>query len=321
MKNILFVLIFLLYSKTLISQNQLGKTEDLGRIVISTYVSNQNEEISANSSKLLVSKLDQITTKYGLGGSDSRFIIVPIISELEKVVTSTQPTMVVVKLNVTLYIGDGVDGIKYSSFNTTIKGVGETESKAYTSAINSLKVDDQSIGIFITNAKKKIIEYYNSKCDFIITRAKTKSNMDEFDEAIFELMEVPEVCKDCYEKTMVTVNSIYTSKINKECKILLLKSKSMWQSGQDLVAAKSVSSLLSNIDPYSSCFLESKKMMEEVGKRVKALGQREWNFKLKVYEDDVNRKKDIINSARQIGITFGLNQPKVIYNFNVIRSW
>lgn len=321
MKYIFLGLITLFNSYSLVSQNDFGKSQDLGRIVISTYVPNELEGSSDISMKFLANKLDQITTNSGLGGSGSRFIIVPNINIIEKVVTSSYPAMIAIKLNVTFFIGDGIDGIKYSSYNVIIKGVGETESKAYISAIKNIKIEDQSLIFFISNAKKKIIEFYNSKCDFLIKKAQTRASMKYFDEGICELMKVPEVCKECYNKAMETANSIYISKINNDCEVLLVKSKSIWSSGQDINAAKSISKILSNLDPNSSCIVEAQKLMEDVEKRVKSIDRREWNFKLKVYQDEKIKNMEIINSARQIGIAYGLNQPKVVYNFNSIRSW
>jgi hypothetical protein len=229
--------------------------------------------------------------------------------------------MIALRLNVSFYIGDGIDGIKYSSFNINVKGIGETDEKAFNSAIKTININNPAIGVFILNGKRKIIEYYNSNCDFLIKKAQTKASMNFFNEAIFELMEVPEVCKECYNHALETAKSIYISKINYECKVLLLKSKSIWSSGQDINAAKSISKILSNLDPNSSCKAEAQKLMKDVEKRVKSIDRREWDFKLKVYQDEKIKNMEIINSTRQIGMAFGLNQPKVVYNFNSIRSW
>ena len=38
-------------------------------------------------------------------------------------------------------------------------------------------------------------------------------------------------------------------------------------------------------------------------------------------QDEINIKLSTINAAREIGITYGNNQPKVLYNINTIRSW
>ena len=65
-----------------------------------------------------------------------------------------------------------MEGIKFASFSATVKGVGENETKAYMSALKNLKTNDPNYQDFIEKAKNKIVEYYNSKCDFIIKEAK-----------------------------------------------------------------------------------------------------------------------------------------------------
>ena len=76
-------------------------------------------------------------------------------------------------LAVTFYIGDGIDGLKYASYTSTVKGVGENTNKAYASALKNIKANDPNFSTFIQKGKTKIIEYYNSRCDFILKEANT----------------------------------------------------------------------------------------------------------------------------------------------------
>jgi len=321
MKKIIITLIAFLLTNFAFSQNNLGKPDDLGRIVISAYIPEQVEGISDITMQNLANKLNQITTSTGLGGGESRFIITPSISVLNKEVTSTTPTMIALALNITFYIGDGIDGTKFSSYATTVKGVGVTETKAYLSAIKNINTNDPNYISFVNKGKAKIIEYYNSKCDFLIKQAQSIASRDSYDEAIFYLVQVPEVCKDCYNKAMDAVAPIYKAKIDKQCKILLTKAKSIWAAGQDLNAAYSVSDILTQLDPNSSCYSEVLKLVTEVGKRVKEIDNREWNFKLKEQQDEIDIRKATIKAARDVGVAYGNNQPRISYNISTIRTW
>ena len=95
-----------------------------------------------------------------------------------------------------------------------------------------------SIQDFVENGKSKIIEYYNSKCDFIIKEAQMLVSQDQYDEAIFKLTSVPEVCKDCYDKCMDAVGPIYQKQIDKECKSKLMEATTAWNSSQDCTTSK-----------------------------------------------------------------------------------
>ena len=321
MKKIILVILVFFTFLNLKAQNKLGKTDDIGRIAITSYIPDQVEGISEITAQSLENKLDQIVTNGGLGATDSRFIITPSISVLNKEITATTPSMYVLSLNVTFYIGDGIEGTKFSSYSITTKGVGNTETKAYLAAFKNIKVNDPGFNTFIEKGKTKIIEYYNSKCDFLIKQAQTIASQDKYEEAIFNLVQIPDVCKDCYTKAMDAVAPIYKAKIDKQCKILLTKAKSTWASGQNLDAAAQIGDLLSQIDPNASCYPESQKLVLEVGKRVLELDKREWNFKLKEQQDDVDIRKATIQAARDIGVAYGNNQPKVIYNYRTIRTW
>ena len=321
MKKLILVLLGFVLINSTNAQNNLGKSDDLARIVISSYVSDQVEGISDITMQSLSNKLDQITTNAGLGGGESRFIITPSVSVLNKEVTSTTPTMIALSLNVTFYIGDGMDGTKFSSYTISTKGVGTTETKAYLMAFKNIKTNDPGFTTLIEKGKAKIIEYYNSKCDFLIKQAQTSAKQDKYDEAIYSLTQIPEVCKDCYMKAMDAVAPIYKAKAEKQCKILLTQARSTWAAGQDVNSANSVSEILGQVDPNTSCYPEVRKLVQEVGQRVKELDKREWNFKLKEQQDDVNIRMATIKAARDVGVAYGRNQPKVVYRTAVIRTW
>lgn len=321
MKKSIGLIIMLFCTLFAKSQNKLGKTDDLGRIAITSFITDQVEGISEITAQSLENKLDQIVTNAGLGASDSRFIITPSVSVLNKEITSTTPAMYVLSLNVTFYIGDGIEGTKFSSYSVSTKGVGNTETKAYLAAFKNIKVNDPGFNTFIDKGKTKIIEYYNSKCDFLIKQAQTIASQDKYEEAIFNLVQIPDVCKECYTKAMDAVAPIYKAKIDKQCKILLTKAKSTWAAGQNLDAASQIGELLAQIDPNASCYPETQKLVAEVGKRVLELDKREWSFKLKEQQDEVDIRKATINASRDIGVAYGNNQPRVIYNYRTIRTW
>lgn len=313
---------FFLFSSTTngYSQNNLGKSDDIARISLAAYIPDQVESLPDIAKNLLSDKLNQIVTQNGMGGSslNPRFIITSNISVLEKNLTSGSPSFTVLTLSVSFYIGDGIEGTKFSSTNLTMKGVGETETKAYISAIRNVNISSPEFKSFVENGKNRIIQYYNSKCDFIIKNAQTLAGAEKYDEAIFNLTQVPEVCKECYNKAMDAVAPIYKKQIDKQCLTELARAKSVWAAGQNVDAASQLTDILSNISPNAACFPEVKKFTEAVGKRIYALDKREWNFQLKVQQDDVDIQKATIRAVRDIGVAYGNHQQPVVYN---IKTW
>jgi len=322
-KLVLSFILISFFSSVVFGQNNLGKSDDAARIALNVYIPEQAESVPAIAESLYRDKISQMLTNYSLSGSNDngRFIVVPVLSVLGKEVTATAPAMTVLSIQTTLYIGDGYEGIKFSTISLASKGVGQNETKAYIDAIKKIKVVDPAIQNFIETGKRKILEYYNSNCDFTIKRATTLAGQNNFDEAIFTLTNVPEVAKACFDKSMEAVLPIFKKAIDYKCSQSLARAKNIWSAGQDLAAANEVANQLANIDPSASCFSEANKFASIVAKRVLELDKREWNFKLKQQQDEVDIRKATIKAARDIGVAYGNNQPKTVYNTTLIRGW
>jgi hypothetical protein len=321
MKRIHFFMFLFLASSALFAQNNQTKSDDAARITLATVVPDQIEGLTPAAQSNLENKLSQIVSKNGMGGSslNNRFIITANVVVATKDITATAPPMHAYTLDITLYIGDGIEGTLFSNTTVTLKGVGETETKAYMAALKNLKVDDPKYQVFMEKGKQKIIEYYNSKCDFILKEAEMLANKNDFDAAISKLVSIPEVCKQCYDKAMDAVAPIYKKQIDRQCKLNVAEATSAWNKSQDAKGASAAGAFLATIDPAASCYAEATALSNAIGKRIKELDQREWDFKLKQQKDDVDIRKATIQAARDIGVAYGNNQPRnVTYNY---RSW
>ncbi len=317
------LILFLCFSLSLgvFAQNNLGKSDDGARIVLSAYIPNQIEGLTPIVQNNLTNKLSQIASANGMGGSaNSRFVITTNVSVLTKDITPTAPPMHAYTIEVTLYIGDGIDGTLFSSQSITLKGVGTNESKAYIAALNGLKVKDPIYQTFIEKGKNKIVEYYNSKCDFILKEAQSLTSQSKFDEAIGKLTSIPEVCKVCYDKAMDAVGPIYQKQIDKECKLKLAEANNAWNTNQDSTGASNASESLAQIDPNASCFKEAQAFSSKIAKRIQEIDKREWSFKMKEQQDDVDIRKATIKAARDIGVAYGNGPKATVVRYN-IRGW
>lgn len=304
------------------AQNKAGKLDDLGRVVLNSYISSDVGDMSSSAKKMLSNKLGQIVTKNGIGGSslNPQFIITPAVIVMSKDLTSTAPPMTALVLDVTLYIGDGIEGTKFASTSIQVKGVGTNETKAYISALKGINSKNSDIADFIVEGKTKIMEYYNTKCDFIIKEAKVLEDANQYDAAILKLSSVPDVCKECYEKCLDAIGPIYQKQIDRECTIKLAEAKNHWSAAQDEAAAKAASKHLAKIDPEAACYEEAQALAGQIGKKVKELNDREWDFEMKKYEDGVDIAKQRIAAAKAVGVAYGNNQPKAV-TYNTKGWW
>lgn len=303
------------------AQDKAGKVDDLGRIVLNTYLSRQMGDIPASAQRVLGNKLSQLVTKNGVGGSvlNPQFIITPTVTVLTQDLTATAPPMTALTLEVALYIGDGVEGTLLASTTLTVKGVGTNETKAYMAALKQISTKNPTIADFITEGKTKIVQYYTAKCDFILKEAAVLTANNEFDAAILKLTAVPDVCKDCYDKCMEAVLPIFQKKIDRVCQLNLTKAQNAWNAGQDEAAAKIAGKYLAEIDPNAACYKDALTLSDQIAERIKTLDEREWKAQMKREQDGVDLAKQRINAAKAVGVAHGNNQPKnVSYN---VKGW
>ena len=158
---ILLTIVLMAVSFKAIQAQTMSDTE---RLALTVWVPDNEGEIPPAATKVLENKLMQIATQNGITGSTDllRFILTANIDVLTKDITPTAPVLQAFTLSVNMNIADGVDGKAFSSYSTTVKGVGENETKAYLSALKNLKTNNPAYQSFIENGKSKIIAYFNA---------------------------------------------------------------------------------------------------------------------------------------------------------------
>ena len=295
MKKIISVL---LLSIVAITCNAQEKLDDFGRIILNTYLS-EKLQIPQEAKNFLQTKLTQITTNNGMGGSqvNPRFIISANVNVGTKDIIPGPPQMIAQNLEVTLFIGDAITNTIFSNVILNVKGVGTNENKAFIEAIKTINPKNQQITTFLEEGKKKIIQYYSSQCDFIIKDALSSSQLGNFDDAIYKLSIVPEVCQECYFKCLDTMVSIYQLKIDIDGKKKLSEAKVLWSSNQTTEGAEKSGEILSLIDPMASCQNEVTIFINSINAKLKADEKAKWDFKMKQYADKIEKQKEQMKIA------------------------
>lgn len=300
------------------AQNTAGKLEDVGRLTLAAYVPPQIDQMPDAARSALSNKISQIVTQNGMGGSarNERFILTANIVINTKDILPGPPPMHAYTLDITFFIGDGIEGTKFASKTVTCKGVGTNETKAYMEAIKMVKPTDPALQSFVEEGKKKIMAYYNSKCDFIIKDAQTLASQDKYDEAIYKLVSVPDVCKECYDKCMTAVAPMYQKKIDRECKLKLAEATGIWNASQDMAAADNAGAILAQIEPAASCYGEAKALHAKIAKKVNEIDKREWAFKVK----EQAQTSEMIKAYRDVGVAYGNGQPQNV-SYTTVGWW
>ena len=287
------------------------------------------EGVPEASKKLLVSKMEQAMLQYGLGSMDhaDRFVMLAKCNVLQKDIAPTTPPRISQKIEVTFVIGDVIENKTYASTSVDLSGIGVNETKAWQTAINGIKPSNPIFSKIFEEAYDKISMYYLENCTSIIDKARSLASTGRNDEAI-ALMSTPEICYECYEKALKAVEEIYKEKIDREGSELLKKAKNSWVVSQDEKGAGQAMTYLNEIPVSSSSFADAEKLAEEIAEKISSDKDREWQLKLKQYNDELEfRKREQANSHRQsmesiaaaryVAEKWAENQPetKVYYNW------
>ena len=306
----------------------LAQGADEGRISIRALIPDRII-LSADADRQLETKMQQLLTNNGFADNQYavRFVLTAKVDITSKDVVPSTPPRISEKLDVTFFVGDVVENKVYASTTLNLLGIGINENKACISAINNIKTDNPKFKEMLEQAKVKIIGYYTNSCNEQITRAQTLTAIGQYDEAIANMMSVPNICSDCFYQCQQAAVSIYQQKIDAFGRQQLEKARNAWIKNPNVDGAEEVVSIINKISPASSVFADVEKLRSEISAKLTADDQRElerqereWNLKVQAYKDGQTNKQAIIKACREVGVTWAKNQPKDITR-TIIRGW
>lgn len=272
----------------------------------------ENKLRSVLSSRKLLSK-----------AGDSRFVLAAHLTVLEKEVLGTAPTKIAIRLQVNVAAGDGMTGTCYASNELTVKGVGQTEQAALTSAIRSISPSDKRVGMMLDEAVQRIIGYYNEQGSSIISNAVMLAGQEKYEQAIYELSLIPMECT-AYEAAQEAVQQVYVQYINREAGKALGKAKAQWAGNPTAENAETVMAMLMEIDPSADNYAEVEAFMSDVEKHVTkenaqkradalAREKAERDLERERMQIGLEREKAQMAAIESIAYAYAESLPNVVY--------
>jgi hypothetical protein len=315
MKKALALLLITISTFQSISQVRLN---DFGRVVLNSYLP-ENINLPAEAKSQLLNKLNQITSSNGMGGSqvNPRFIITASVNIGAKDIIAGPPQMIAQNIELTLFIGDAITNTVFSNTTLNIKGVGTNENKAFIEAFNNINPKNNQFKAFLEEGKQKIVDYYAAQCDFILKQAATLSDQFKFEEAIYQLMMVPETCKECYFKSKDAAIVIFNKKIDSDCTEKLKQAKLLWASEPNSNGASKTAAILTSIIPSENCKSEISKLTNEVKKKLQDDEKRKYDFEMLEMQKRYDTEQKRLDAAREIAVEQARNQPTTVTYTNV----
>ncbi len=311
MKKHTLLLLLFISSKAMPQSTSSDSPENyMGKISLSVNISENASYLDAAQLSKLQSKILSIATRNGVGGVgyNSSFVMYPKLEIYNVEVAEGMRNITVVTTELNLFIKQQSNGLVFSSYNTTIKGSGFSKADAINNAISQINSSDPKAKEFIEEGKKKIIAFYNSKCNDIISEADKYQGMNDYERALAILVSVPTEATPCYEKIKQKSIEVFKKYQNKKCESILLVAKSQ-TAGKDFTNALST---LSTIDPTSSCYNEAKSLINSTESKLDNNEKIQWNRKRELMKEKFELQKIEIQAARDVTVAYFNRQPSLM---------
>lgn len=274
-----FVIITLLIAGSLYS---FGQTDQLYISVVQP----ERSEISAEAGKQLERKMTQLLTANGISSQDAhnRFVITAKVDITSKDIVASTPQRISEKLDLTFLVGDVVENKVFETITLPLIGIGINENKAFIAAINQIKPQNKDLVAFLDRSKNKIIEYYAVRCSQIIKQAQKLASGNEYDEAIYQLMQIPDIC-DCSKESQDLMIEYTIKRNNTIAAQLYNEAKARWAASPTQEGASAVADIIAKIPANTSSQSQVNALTNAISKKLRDDEKRQWNFKMKQYND------------------------------------
>lgn len=314
MKKISFIIAFILNVGALFSQTD---NSVVGKIALSVIMPDNVEGLSIGNLSKLETKITQIVTTTGLAatGYNNNFVIYPkfVIYETS-IVESGMQDLTISNCELSLFIKQVDNNVIFSTISKQLKGNGKDKQTALTNAISKINTKDPEFQTFIENGKRKIIAYYESKCGDIIAKSESLVKKQDFEQALGLLMMVPEEVS-CYNKVQKKSIEAYIAYQNQKCKVQLQDAKTQLAANNYHNALN----ILSKIDPSTPCFKESQTLVEKAATKIDQEEKKQWEFQMKVYNDNVSLQKLRINAIKDIAVAYYRSKSTTVTYTYLVR--
>lgn len=289
------------------------------QIHITPYVPDDIPDMSKNAINILEGKLATIISQSGgiSNMGDSRFVLTAKATPISKQALSTVPVKVVTKFNLQMALGDGMNGNCYASQRFEITGVGTTEQQALVQAIGKLNMRDRALTEMVERGKAKIIDYYNKNATKIIAQAKSLIGQQRFEEAVYELSQIPQEC-NAYGTAQGLMMKAASAKIDQESAAALNEAMASWSASPTTENAENVSAILAKVNPAASCYPQAVQLMRKIEQNAKLERTREHNLQVQMINSATQLQKARIKAAENIAVAYARSRPRVVYH---VRSW
>lgn len=305
MKKTLIICLSLCLSFGAFAQNNAAS------ITLFPFVEDWAEPFPSTAKAYVINKLTNLCSSQGIASTDylSQFLITVRATPLSKDILAGPPMQVEENIELTFYIADNINQKVFSSTSVNLKGVGNSEAKAYMDALKHINITSDKLKSFIKEGKEKIIAYYDNEAPNMLKEARTLMQMKQYVAAMYIAASIPSSCKYYEEANQVGLD-IYRAYYSQQCEENLAAARMAWAAEQNAMGAQKAGEYLTLIYSDAPCYDDAMALYKEIKGKVLD----DWQFEMKKYQDNVEIQKDAINAWREVGVAYGKGQQPTTTN-------
>lgn len=279
---------------------------------IAVAVPKQQMTEKAEVLQLIKNKLSSAIAESGIGMADYNGIIVSpsTIITNKNIVEGGMKSIYIYDIDLSLIVTQIITGSEFHSVNFTLRGEGYSKDAAIMAAIRNLSSKDKRLTMFFSEVRTRILNYYRTHTQTIITKAKTMASMQQYEEAIVLLASYPETLSE-YEQVATTMKEVYATYQQKACSDILQKALGAYALGN----YKESVQWLNEIDMSSPCAKEAKKLASQIKQTTDA----ELVQNIALYKEQMQTMENIekrrIQAVENIATAYYKNQSKYYFVF------
>lgn len=262
---------------------------------------------------LLRKKLASTMTANGMDLADyCNLVICPsLIVTNQQTIEGGMRKITVYDIELSLLVSEAITGMSFNSINITMRGEGYTEETAFMSAINKLSTTDKRISEFFAATKIKVLDYYRSNVDVILTKARTLSHMQQYGEALALLYTYPDALMPEFTKIANEMQTIYSQYQKKNCNDILQQARGEYALGNYDEAVL----WLSQIDMQSPCAAEAKTLSNNIKKSIDTEINKQRELIMQQIKTEADLEKQRIRAIENVATAYIKSLPNYYFIF------
>ena len=284
-------------------------------IAFGVLVPDEEQGYSKAQSSMLQNRLEELCNRNGVAvvNHPDGFFLYPSIAIIsEEVAEGGMQNIHSMRAEITVSVRQ-IGGNVVASVSKVYIGAGRSKEQAMTSLIQSFNTSDAVFPKFMSEAKVAAVNYYNTHCVQIMTKAEQYAVTNDYRAAIATLYQIPSRAP-CYSTVGEKMRAYYNLYQIQLCKTVEMSVASAMATHDYDGAA----SLLAEIDPSSECYDYAMEQFRKIEKEVAKIEKRDWDFKMRQYNDAVAVEKRLIDVASEVAKAYYSTKPTVYYT-QVIR--